>query len=86
LNVAPQANSLNSILSRAEANVFEIELPQLNQFEVWQEAFANSLQYFDVGAAFNNNPQDYYRTFNPVHYDRIIYFERSTATVLLDPN
>ena len=86
LDVAPQANSLNSILSRAEANVFDIDLSRLNKFEVWQEAFANSQQFFDIGALFNNNPQDYYRTFNPVHYDRIIYFERSTATVLLDPN
>ena len=83
INTAPKANSLNSVMSRAAATNLRIDLSRLDQYESWIEAYANSMEFFHIGAIYNQNPLDYYLRFNPVYYDQIIFFERSTASDLL---
>lgn len=83
ITTAPKANSFNAYLRGASSNSFSIAMRDLSESTAWQNAFANDLEFFHIGAVYNNNPLDYYRTFNPFYYDEIIYLDRSTATRLL---
>ncbi len=86
INTAPKANTLNAVMSNAEAANFRIDLALLNQYEPWGIAYANSIEYFHIGALYNQNPLDYYMRFNPIYYDQIIFFERTNASELLTFN
>ena len=86
ITVAPKANSLNVVMANAAADNFIIDLPRLNQYEPWGEAYANTMEYFHIGALYNQNPLDYYMRFNPVYYDQMIFLERTTASVFLSSN
>jgi hypothetical protein len=45
--------------------------------------FNNEIQYFDIGAVFNNKPENYYRVFDPSFFNYLIYFDKTIASVLL---
>lgn len=84
IDTAPKENSLNTLMSYTEHVAFSIELDALENYLAWYNAFEAGMQYFFMGSGYNNNPEDYYISFFPDLYDYLIYFENSTATVLLD--
>ena len=43
--------------------------------------FSVSIEFFQMGAVYNNKPSDYYGPFNVGFFDRLIYFDRTTASV-----
>ena len=83
INTAPRNNSINYLMSLSDSEVFSVEVEKLQEYQVWQSTFSNSLEYFDIGALYNNDPQNYYRVFNPIFFDFIIYFNRTSASKFL---
>jgi hypothetical protein len=71
-------------MSYAREPAFSIELLRLQAYVNWFLAFNKHMEYFQIGAVYNNIPGDYYSTFDPFLYDYLIYFDKSTASVLLD--
>jgi erythromycin esterase len=84
LDTIPIANSLNAIMSYTGEPAFSIELEALQNYLGWYNSFEKGMEYFQMGAIYNNNPGDYYSNFDPDLYDYLIYFDRSTASVLLN--
>lgn len=84
LDTLPRENSLNAIMSYTREPAFSIELLRLQAYVNWFLAFNKHMEYFQIGAVYNNIPGDYYSTFDPFLYDYLIYFDKSTASVLLD--
>jgi len=83
INVNPKTNSLNFVMSQSKEPVFALKIADLQKYNEWNDAFTNGMEVFALGAVFNNNPKDYYYKFNPTFFDYIIYFDKSTASVLL---
>lgn len=84
LDTIPKENSLNAIMSYTQEPAFSIEIKRLQSYLNWFVAFNKDLQYFQMGAVYNNKPGDYYSTFDPFYFDYLIYFDKSTASVLLE--
>ena len=84
LDTLPRENSLNAIMSYTQEPAFSIELIRLQAYVNWFVAFNKDMEYFQMGAVYSNNPGDYYSTFDPFLFDYLIYFDRSTASVLLE--
>ncbi len=84
IGVVPKRNSLNYYMSISNEAVFSIEMDQLQSYSIWAEAFVDGVEYFEIGALFNNDPDSYYRTYNPIFFDYIIYFDRTNPSVLLN--
>jgi erythromycin esterase len=84
LDTLPRENSLNAIMSNTQEPAFSIELIRLQAYVNWFVAFNKEMEYFQMGAVYNNVPGDYYSTFDPFLFDYLIYFDRSTASVPLD--
>ena len=76
-------NSFNYLLHQGAEVAFSVEIERLQQYEIWNDAFVGGMEYFDIGSVYNNNPENYYRVFSPTFYDYIIYFDKSTASILL---
>jgi len=55
----------------------------LGNYLAWFNAFEMGLEYFQMGAVYNNRPSDYYTNFDPDLFHYIIYFNKSTASELL---
>ena len=83
ISVNPRANSLNFVMSYSKESVFAVKIADLQKYSEWNDAFTNGIEYFQMGAVFNNKPENYYSVFNPAFFDYIIYFDKSTASVLL---
>ena len=83
IDVAPKKNSFNYLLHQGAEVAFSVEIERLQQYEIWNDAFVGGMEYFDIGSVYNNNPENYYRVFSPTFYDYIIYFDKSTASILL---
>ncbi len=83
INMTPQINSINFVMSHSKEPVFSVKIVDLQKHSEWNEAFTNGIEYFQMGAVFNNKPESYYSVFNPAFFDYIIYFDKSTASVLL---
>lgn len=83
INVNPKTNSLNFVMSQSKEPVFALKIADLQKYNEWNDAFTNGIEAFTIGSVFNNNPKDYYFEFNPAFFDYIIYFDKSTASVLL---
>ena len=66
---------------RAKAEVFTVALSDLQSHDEWRQAFLRGIEYFQMGAVYNNKPSDYYATFNAGFFDQVIYFDRTTASV-----
>jgi len=83
IDLDPKENSINFVMTQSKESVFSVRVGYLQNYREWNEAFANKMQYFQIGAVFNNLPQAYYSVFSPTFFDYIIYFDRSTASVIL---
>ncbi|MCK4879345.1 MAG: erythromycin esterase family protein [Bacteroidales bacterium] len=83
LDTIPKENSLNAIMSYTGEPAFSIELETLRNYLGWFNAFNRGMEYFQMGAVYNNRPEDYYSTFDPDLFHFIIYFDKSTASKLL---
>ena len=79
----PKENSLNALMSHTDMPAFSIELDALSNYVAWYNAFEAFMEYFFIGSAFNNNPEDYYISFDPDLYHYMIYFDKTKASVLL---
>jgi erythromycin esterase-like protein len=84
LDTIPIENSLNAIMSYTQEPAFSIELRRLQAYTNWFIAFNDDMEYFSMGAVYNNEPGDYYSHFDPFFFDYLIYFDRSTASVPLN--
>jgi hypothetical protein len=42
------------------------------------------MQYFFIGSAYNNQPGDYYVSFDPDLYHYLVYFDETEASDLLE--
>ena len=84
LDTLPKENSLNAIMSYTGEPAFSIELLRLQAYVNWFLAFNKDMEYFQIGAVYNNKPGDYYAQFDPFLFDYLIYFDKSTASVLLN--
>lgn len=84
IDADPRENSINYVMAQCKKSVFAINiLSLLNHNEWYEEIYFNNMQFFQIGAVFNNIPQDYYTKFRPEFFDYIIYFDKSNASVLL---
>ncbi len=84
INTEPKKNSLNFEMSQCEESVFSVKIGYLLNHKEWHDVlFYNGIQYFQIGAVFNNVPLDYYSSFSPGFFDYIIYFDKSNASVVL---
>ncbi|HYI78047.1 MAG TPA: erythromycin esterase family protein [Chryseolinea sp.] len=81
LNDDPTLGSLNDVMYRAKADVFTVDISDLQSNDAWSQAFLGGIKYFQMGALYNNRPADYYAPFNARYFDRLIYFEETTASV-----
>jgi len=80
----PKENSLNALMSYTELAAFSIEMNTIANYLTWFNAFEKGMQYFFIGSAYNNNPGEYYLNFDPDLYHYLIYFENTSASVLLN--
>ena len=85
IRTIPKPNSINFFMSRAKEPTFVLEIAKLQLYDAWFESISNEIEYFDIGAVYNGDPEYYYRKFNPIYFDYIIYFDSTTASVLLQP-
>lgn len=84
LDSIPKAGSLNALMSHTGEAAFAIEIGALANYVAWYNAFENYMEYFFMGSGYNNRPGDYYVNFDPDLYHYLIYFDQSTASVLLE--
>ena len=78
----PKANSLNYIVHKSQEPIFSVKLSALQNHSSWITSFANGIEYFQIGAVYNNQGQ-YYSTFDPIFFDYLIYIDQSSASILL---
>lgn len=84
IDADPKENSLNYVMDQCKESVFSVKIGALlNHKEWYNEIYYNNMQYFSIGAVFNNVPKDYYGKFSPGFFDYIIYFDKSNASVIL---
>ena len=83
LDTVPRENSLNALMSYTREPAFSVKIEALRNYLAWFNAFEYGLEYFQMGAVYNNNPSDYYTTFYLNLLQYIIYFDTSTASELL---
>jgi len=83
LDTIPKENSLNALMSYTLEPAFSIDLDVFWKYLPWYNAFEAGIEYFQMGSVYNNNPGDYYSTFDRDYYHYMIYFDKSTATDLL---
>ena len=83
IEMDPKKNSINFVMANSKESVFSVKVADLQIYSEWNDAFASGIQYFDIGAVFNNKPEDYYYVFQPTYFDRIIYFDKSSASIPL---
>jgi erythromycin esterase len=77
----PKTGSLNDVMSRANVDVFHVQLSDLQKHEAWQQTFNKGIDHFHVGSVWNNQPLNYYFPFDPAFYDVLIYFDRTIGSV-----
>ncbi len=83
LDTIPKENSLNALMSYTLEPAFSIEIEALRNYLGWYNAFEKGIEYFQMGAVYNNSPRDYYSGFDPDYYHYMIYFDKSTASEIL---
>lgn len=83
LDSIPREGSLNALMSYTDQAAFSIDLEFLRNYLAWHNAFEKGMDYFFMGSGYTNHPGDYYVSFDPDLNDYLIYFNRSTASVLL---
>ncbi|HEX5172363.1 MAG TPA: erythromycin esterase family protein [Cyclobacteriaceae bacterium] len=83
LKANPKSGSMNDLMSRANSDVFTVSISDLQKHNEWTTAFSKGIEYFQVGAVYNNKPTDYYFGFDPDYFEQLIYFDHTTAAVQL---
>lgn len=83
LDDEPKLGSINDVMSRAEAAAFTVAVSDLRNHDEWTKAFNDGIEFFQMGAVYNNTPLNYYSEFNVGFFDRLIYFDRTTASLQL---
>ena len=83
LDTIPEENSLNALMSYTLEPAFSIEIEALRNYLGWYNAFEEGMEYFQMGAVYNNSPRDFYSGFDPDFYHYMIYFDKSTASEIL---
>ena len=87
IEVNPKTNSINYVMDNSNESVFIVKLADLKKYSEWNDIFTNrSMEYFDIGAIYNNKPEDYYKWFSSNLFDYVIYFDNSTASSLISGN
>lgn len=81
IDTPPVATSLNGVFSNASHATFTVAVSDLQRHEVWNDYFTQGTTYLSIGAGYNDQPSDYYFGFGPTRYDRIIYFDQTTASI-----
>jgi erythromycin esterase len=79
----PKPGSINDVMSRAKVPVFTVKLSDLQNHDEWRQALIQRIEYFQMGALYNNKPSEYYDIFSAAYFDRLIYFNRTTASLQL---
>lgn len=77
----PKPGSINDVMSRAKVPNFAVNLSDLQNHDAWKQALLQGIEYFHMGAIYNNKPSDYYDVLKATHFDQLIYFNRTTASV-----
>jgi len=83
ITAPPLGNSINARFREAGEPAFAVSVAELDAEQHWRTAFLRGLQFFQVGAVFNNMPTDYYAGFVKTHYDWLIYFNETTASTII---
>ena len=83
LDSIPEEGSLNALMSHTNLPAFSIKMRALNNYLVWYNAIEAGMEYFFIGSAYNNRPGDYYIPFDPFLYHYLIYFDKTSASALL---
>ena len=81
IDTEPKAGSLNELFGHATGEAFTVAISDLEKHSQWPAAFDDELEYFQMGAVYNGKPLDYYQPFRDAFYDRLIYFDHTTAAV-----
>ena len=84
IDTDPKENSLNMVMSYTDLPAFSIEVNALANYLAWYNAFEAGMEYFFIGSAYNNSPEDYYVNFDPDLYDYLIYFDQTSHSDLLN--
>ena len=79
----PKQGTLPYLMSLAKAPAFTVKISDLQDHNEWRQKFVNGIQYFQMGAVYNNNPDDYYHLFNASYFDHLIFFSTTKASVQL---
>ena len=79
----PQTGSLNEIFSRSTKDVFGVSIDDLISYTYWDEIFNSDLIMLELGAVYNRDPAQYYSHIKRSHFNSIIYFEKTKASVIL---
>ncbi len=76
----PQEESLIEVFHNTNSSAFTVGVNDLQKHTEWNDFFSEDTRYLSIGAVFNGEPENYYRNFHPGLYDRIIYFDATTAS------
>ncbi|MEJ1239853.1 erythromycin esterase family protein [Chryseolinea sp. T2] len=83
IDTDPAPASLNDVMHKTGTPAFSVSMQKLTSHGEWASEFNKGIKYFQMGAVYNNSPQDYYGTFEPGFFDRLIYFDKSTSATQL---
>lgn len=84
IEVDPKENSVNFVMAQSKESAFSVKIGYLLNYQEWYDALCiNKMHFFQIGSVFNNVPQDYYSIFDPSFFDYIIFFDKSTSSVIL---
>lgn len=83
INSDPKENLIHYIMCRSKASVFSVNIADLQKYSEWNNTFFRGIQYFHIGGSYNFNLEDYYMPYSPNLFNYLIYFDNTTASILL---
>lgn len=84
ITTEPLADSINFLFYHASQSDFVFQLEKISADSQWNNWLTTPRPFLSIGAVYNGNPANYYRTLDiRAHYDWIIYFDTTTASDLL---
>ena len=85
ININPPKGSINHLFSKAKYDnfIFKItDIPPDSELEKW---ISTKRTFLTIGAAFNNEPEDYYmKVYLKNYFDVVIHYDRTSASVLFN--
>lgn len=79
----PKQGTLPYLMSLAKEPVFSVRISDLESHSEWKSKFQNGIQFFQIGAVYNNKPGSYYEPFKANDFDQLIFFRETTAAAQL---